>query len=418
MWRARGGACPPALCRFWLFAIMAVALKHGHVAAAAGDDETLRIATFNVSMESGNYLPGDAQPTGRELPERLAQGDHPQIRGIAEILQRVRPDIVLLNEFDYFADPGEAVLPFLQRYLAQGQAGLRPLNYPYFYSAPVNTGVPSGLDLNRDGRVDDKGQDAFGYGLYPGHYGMLLLSRYPLVKETVRTFRLLRWRDMPGNLMQSMRDPDGEPWYDDAVQSLFRLSSKSHWDVQADIHGQRVHLLASHPTPPVFDGPEDRNGRRNHDEIRFWVDYLSGAEQADYIVDDQGGRGGLRGERFVILGDLNASPAEGDARPAAIRALVAHPRVNDDVPPTSAAGAARARGNALAEEHTTSFSLRADYALPSRAGWSVTGGGVFWPAPDDPGAALVADRAASSDHRLVWVDLVLEPLSGDAQPRL
>ena len=257
----------------------------------------------------------------------------------------MRPDIVLLNEFDYFADPGEAVLPFLQRYLAQGQGGQRPLDYPYFYSAPVNTGVPSGFDLNRDGRIDDKGQDAFGYGLYPGHYGMLLLSRFPLVEETVRTFRLFRWRDMPDNLMQSMRTPDGEPWYDDEVQAVFRLSSKSHWDVQADIQGQRVHLLASHPTPPVFDGPEDRNGRRNHDEIRFWVDYLSGAgsgaAQADYIVDDQGGRGGLRGERFVILGDLNASPVEGDARSAAIRALVAHPGVNDEMPPTSAAAAAR-----------------------------------------------------------------------------
>lgn len=389
-----------------------LATHAGSINGAGAETMMVRVATFNVSMESGNYLPRGAAASGRELAERLAQDDHPQIRGVAEILQRVRPDIVLLNEFDYFEDPGDAVLPFLQHYLGRGHGGQRPIDYPYFYLAPVNTGVPSGVDLNRDGRLDGNGQDAFGYGLYPGHYGMLLLSRFPLVTESARTFRLFRWRDMPDNLMQSMRTVAGEPWYDEASQAVFRLSSKSHWDVQAEINGQRIHLLASHPTPPVFDGPEDRNGRRNHDEIRFWVDYISGPEQSRYIIDDQGNRGGLRGERFVILGDLNASPVEGDARPGAIRALVMHPRVNDDLPPASSAGAARSPGNPHASEHTASFGLRADYVLPSRAGWSVTGSGIFWPGRSDAGAALVEDRGASSDHRLVWVDLALEPLPG------
>lgn len=381
------------------------------VTPASGEDTvSVRIATFNVSMEAGNYLPQGAVPGGRELPERLVDGSHPQIRGIAEILQRVRPDIVLLNEFDHFEQPEAAVLPFLHRYLARGQNGQQPLAYPYFYTAPVNTGFPSGHDLNRDGRIDDSGQDAFGYGLYPGQYGMLILSRYPLLADSARTFRHFLWRDMPDNLMQSMHTPEGEPWYDETVQGIFRLSSKSHWDVAADIDGRRLHLLASHPTPPGFDGPEDRNGRRNHDEVRFWVDYISGGEQAGYIVDDADGRGGLRGGRFVILGDLNASPVEGDARPAAIRSLVAHSKVNDDAPPTSAAGAAASPGNRHAGSHTASWGLRADYVLPSRAGWSVTDSGVYWPGPGEPARALVESRAASSDHRLVWVDLVLEPL--------
>jgi hypothetical protein len=46
--------------------------------------------------------------------------------------------------------------------------------------------------------------------------------------------------------------------------------------------------------------------------------------------------------------------------------------------------------------------------LPSRA-LDVVGAGVFWPAPDNPLAALVAERKderASSDHRLVWVDIL------------
>ena len=56
---------------------------------------------------------------------------------------------------------------------------------------------------------------------------------------------------------------------------VVRLSSKSHWDVPVKVGGHTVHVLASHPTPPTFDGEEDRNGRRNHDEIRFWADYVS-----------------------------------------------------------------------------------------------------------------------------------------------
>ena len=62
---------------------------------------TIRIATFNVSMEALNYLPSElgreAKPTGKELAEALTQ-NHQQIKNIAEIIQRVKPDIILLNE--------------------------------------------------------------------------------------------------------------------------------------------------------------------------------------------------------------------------------------------------------------------------------------------------------------------------------
>ena len=65
-------------------------------------------------------------------------------------------------------------------------------------------------------------------------------------------------------------------WYNADELAIFPLSSKSHWDVPIDIDGTVVHFLVSHPTPPVFDGPEDRNGTRNADEIRLWADYISG----------------------------------------------------------------------------------------------------------------------------------------------
>ena len=77
---------------------------------------------------------------------------------------------------------------------------------------------------------------------------------------------------------------------------------------------------------PVFDGPEDRNGRRNHDEIRLLADYITPAKSS-YLTDDQGVRGGLAEEAaFVILGDMNADPHDGASRSHAARQLLEHRR--------------------------------------------------------------------------------------------
>ena len=53
-----------------------------------------------------------------------------------------------------------------------------------------------------------------------------------------------------------------------------------------------MHVLVSHPTPPTFDGPEDRNGLRNADEIAFWKQYVAVATPA--LVDDAGRRAAYR----------------------------------------------------------------------------------------------------------------------------
>jgi 3-phytase len=79
--------------------------------------------------------------------------------------------------------------------------------------------------------------------------------------------------------------PAPNDWYSAEELAAFRLSSKSHWDVPIEIGGAVVYVLVSHPTPPVFDGPEDRNGTRNNDEIRFWADYVT-PHRGDYIYDD------------------------------------------------------------------------------------------------------------------------------------
>lgn len=401
----------------WRVVLLAVLPLSGCAAHVPGESvvsqcpTTVRVATFNVSMEAGNYRNEsglDGAHTGGEdvLKQHLAQGKHPQIRAVAEIIQRVRPDVLLLNEFDYIEPPQEGIERFIEQFLSQPQSGQTPIEYPHYHVGPVNTGVLMPEDMDGDGQITAPG-DAYGFGHYPGQYGMAVLSRFPIERESVRTFQHFLWRDMPGALLP--QKPSGGSWYPEPVLNHFRLSSKAHWDIPIRIDNRRVHLLASHPTPPVFDGPEDRNGRRNHDEIRLWRDYID--DNADYLYDDQGRTGGLPpDEAFVIAGDLNASPSEGEARREAIRSLLDHPRVASVTPESAGARQARPE-NVHAASHTATWGMRVDYVLPSRE-LSLVDTGVFWPEEGKPLHPLVAERQSSSDHRLVWVDLCVE-VKGD-----
>lgn len=364
-------------------------------------DHEVRFATFNASLN---------RSTEGQLAADLSTGVNQQARNVAETIQRAAPDVVLINEFDY--DPGNVDL-FRDNYLAVSQNGAAPVDYPYAYIAPSNTGVPSGLDLNNDGTVGGP-DDAWGFGFFPGQYGMVVYSRYPIDTEAVRTFQTFRWADMPGNVMPT-------DFYSPQEQEQLRLSSKSHWDVPVLVGDRTVHVLAAHPTPPTFDGPEDRNGRRNHDEIRFWADYVSSPRESSYIYDDEGGRGGLRpGERFVIVGDYNADPLDGDSLDGAINQLLDHPRVNTSVTPSSEGAVEQSlRQGGVNLEHrgdpahdTADFgeppgNIRVDYVLPSRS-LRIEDAQVFWPLESDPLFRLVGTFPfPTSDHRLVWVDVRL-----------
>lgn len=368
----------------------------------------IRVATYNLE---------DVRP------DDVRDGEQPRLRELAETIQRLRPNVILLNEIAFGAedDFGRETTGawtaerFNELYLAVGQReGLEPLRYRV-YTARPNTGMPSGYDLNKDGEAKTSfplpepsdpatgrpveqtdagrayGEDCWGFGTFPGQYGMALLvdERLEIDESAVRTFRLFPWRAMPD--AQLPRGADGELWYEGEALDMFRLSSKGHWDVPVKLpNGATVHVLASHPTPPAFDGDEMRNQKRNHDEIRFWADYIAGA---DYIVDDATVQGGLRPNTpFVILGDLNADPDEGGSfRDPVGRFLLGDARINGAFVPASDAAIA-----GLDEDDTARFGLRVDYVLPS-AGLRVLRGGVWRTETDRP----------ASDHFPVWLDLAI-----------
>ena len=381
-------------------------------APSGGHPPEVRIATFNASLNRN--LAG-------QLIDHLSTPGDAQAATVAEVIQRVRPDLLLINEFDFDED-GTAAELFQQNYLSVPHNGAAAIEYPYRFVAPSNTGIPSGFDLNNDGTVGGP-DDAFGFGFFPGQFGMAVYSMHPIVLDDVRTFQTFRWADMPGALLpDDPATPEPADWFTDAELDAVRLSSKSHWDLPIDIDGRLVHFLVSHPTPPVFDGPEDRNGRRNHDEIRFWADYVRPGRASAYIYDDAGQPGGLApGARFVIAGDQNADPLDGDSVPGAAQLLLEHPRVNTSVTPSSDGAvdaAARQGGANLTHRGDPAFdtadfadsapgNLRVDYVLPSRP-LRIVDAAVFWPTADDPLFRLVGDFPfPSSDHRLTWIDVTV-----------
>lgn len=380
-------------------AMMAAGAAAQPAAPGPPSDGAIRVATFNASLSRRN--PGELVQEFRLGPKAKTAA---QIDAVAEIIQRVRPDVILINEIDHDRRGLSATL--FRDLLKTGRGGAEGIDYPHLFTAPSNTGVASGFDLDGDGRQSGPA-DAFGFGFFEGQYGMAILSRLPIDDAAIRTFQSLRWAEMPGNLIPRAH-------FGEAADAL-RLSSKSHWDVPVTLPGgRRLHLLASHPTPPVFDGPEDANGRRNHDETRFWADYAQGR---GWMTDDAGAKGGLEeGAAFAILGDLNADPFDGASERAALLSLL---NLTQDPRPASAGGAeaaaegANARHDGDPAEDTADWrdtpgpgNLRVDYVLPSK-GWEVVGAGVFWPAGGDDLRRLVGEgeEVVSSDHRLVWVDL-------------
>ena len=409
---------------------------------AGGPPDPVRFATFNASLNRN--LPGQAlsdlsEPFDPDESDAALRTRRAQAAAVAEIVQRTRPEVLLINEFDYVDGPvtGNALTDaFRENYLEVGHNGAAPIVYDHVFVAPSNTGIASGFDLNNNGVTVTEplapgyGDDALGFGEFPGKFGMAIFSQHPIDHSAARTFQHFLWKDMPGALLPD--DPaTAAPadWYSPEELAVLPLSSKSHWDVPIEIGGTTVHLLTSHPTPPVFDGVEDRNGRRNFDEIRLWADYVTPGS-GGYIYDDAGVFGSLRpGSKFVIAGDQNSDPLDGDSIPGSIQQLLDNPRINTTVTPSSIGGSEWSMvQDALNDTHrsdpafdtadfcdTPAFppcsgpgNLRADYVLPSR-NLRIVDAGVFWPEPDHPLVYLTGTGfpVPSSDHRLVWVDVMV-----------
>ncbi|MCT4555225.1 MAG: endonuclease/exonuclease/phosphatase family protein [Pelagimonas sp.] len=261
------------------------------------------------------------------------------------LIAQAKPDVILLTDFDY--DAGLVALGALRdRLRAQG------LDLPHLFATRPNTGMATGRDLDGDGRLGGP-RDAQGFGYFSGQGGQAVLSRWPLT--LIADHSALLWQDLPGSAIAG----------DDPGHDIQRLSSSAHWVLRVDHPNGPLDLLTIAATPPVFDGPEDRNGRRNGDEIRFW----------QLALQD-----GLTEVPVILLGNLNLDPERGEGLRHIARDLLADPRLQDPLPQR-----ATVKWDGPGE-------MRISYVLPDAA-LRVEAAGITQPA------------SGAGPHRLVWVDL-------------
>ena len=298
----------------------------------------LRIAFWNVELtRKGPGL----------LLRDITRGGDAGIDAVLRGIDGLNADILVLGGIDF--DAGGLALAALNERLARPFAHVQPLR--------PNTGLPSGFDLDGNGRRDEA-RDAIGFGTFPGQGGMALLSSLPIETGASRDFNAFLWADLPGTLRPAGM-PDSLP-----------LSTTGHHDSAVVLpDGRMLHLLTWHATTPAFDGPEDRNGRRNHDETAFWSSLLAGALPFPPPKPP-----------FILIGQANSDPEKGDGLPAAIRALLAHPALQDPLPLAD-----------TVDYGGTIGPLRVSYILPS-SDLTVTGSGR---------GAAIGDRR----HRPIWVKL-------------
>ncbi|SFQ02540.1 Endonuclease/Exonuclease/phosphatase family protein [Roseivivax halotolerans] len=228
----------------------------------------------------------------------LVAGEGEDLEAIIAGIDTLDADILLLTDIDH--DHELAALGALNDALRTP--------YPHLFALRPNTGMRTDLDLDGNGRTGEP-RDAQGFGWFAGEGGMALLSRHEI--GDVTDLSALLWRDVPGSLIAQ----------DDPGFEVQRLSSSGHWIVPIKVSGSTLSLLAYHATPPVFDGPEDRNGRRNHDETMLWAHVLQGALHVPAPAAS-----------VMLVGNANIDPVRGEGRREALSALMDGSRLQDRGP--------------------------------------------------------------------------------------
>lgn len=275
------------------------------------------------------------------------------VQAAAQMIAASKADVIVLQSIDY--DAGNRTLAAFRDIIAE-----EGLDYPHIFAAPPNAGLYTGIDLNGDGRLGP--EDRQGYGRFHGQAGMAILSRFPFDKRGFTDLSGLIWAAQPWATLPPMSDE---------ARAQQRLSSIGHWRIPIQLpDGSLIQLLTLHASPPVFDGPEDRNGLRNGDEIRLIHKELDT----------------LGAALFVILGDLNNDPDLGEGLKAPLHALLNDPRLADAAAPFPTADW---RDLGL-------LPMRVSYILPQRA-LTVSAHGQ------------IAPPAGASRHSLIWADLTVPP---------
>jgi hypothetical protein len=192
--------------------------------------------------------------------------------------------------------------------LAEALGGLWDAPYPHRFAAPPNTGRPTGVDLDGDGR-SWRARDAHGYGLFSGDGGMAILSRVPI--GAVRDFSDLPWVALPESAAGAVtpRGARGAP--PAQRRGLGRGASDT---LRPDPHPRQPRLA-----PGLRRARGSQRPAQRATSCAFWSLYLDG-----WSPDAPA----LRRRPFAVMGTLNVDPPDrGEGRRDGLRAAHHRPPV-------------------------------------------------------------------------------------------
>ncbi|MBW2522711.1 MAG: endonuclease/exonuclease/phosphatase family protein [Deltaproteobacteria bacterium] len=372
-----------------LFAAAALALGCGGgdgpddgSGGGGGPSGSVRIAQFNVQGLS---------------TDKLLDPANGQVRAVTEIVARFDPDILCIEELEYDLEgvpvaeqvPGrfDGGAQNAARIAAALNAATSGAPYEHTLITLSNSGF---LWAGPDNGVLEFGSRGAGE-LADMNYG--IVSRYPILKDQVRVVTDVAWSDLPDNVTAQMQSEIGA-----VVPEGYPLFSKALVIAPIDVDGEVLVIVLLHPVPPIIYPTWPY---RNHDELGGARALLDGVlPGVDPLPEDA---------RFVLVGDLNADPDDGDSLPGAIRQLLDHPRLVPYQPEGAGTGGNNPQRNTNVSDcpsttpidPTASFQLQLDYLMPSATIGEPLDGGVFFPAE----SADFDLACRGSDHMMLWAEL-------------
>lgn len=407
--------------------LLAACSDGGSDGSGKGGHGTTTSSTSTTSGTGGGGTGGGGGATGtpshirvgqfnlREMTtKKLMDAADEQATAAAEVLARFAPDVVNINELQYdiqgvptSSSPGQPKADAKPgtfggaaenaKRLADRVRGVDPTaDYPYVIQTLGNSGFLWEGSNNGSAVFDLRG-----WGEWRGRFNTAILSKWPILEDQIRVIADFAWEDLPDNLIAQMETEQGL-----TVPQGWPLFEKCLNVIPVQIGDEVVHFVLLHPVTPVYDVI---NTYRNHDELHALQLFLEGKLPGVDPLPE--------GAKYVVIGDLNADPEDGDGIEGSIQQVLDHPGLTAFFPEghgtkysngarnTYLGGCGLDDGSTV-DDPTTHFQLQLDYLLPSKTLGTPTGGEVFFPdfktAKDDFDLACRA-----SDHRFVYEEIDL-----------
>ena len=387
----------------------------GDEAAAGGGGQGAAASGGAGGAEVGSQRIRLGQFNLREMStDKLVDPADEQANAAAEILARFAPDIVSVNELQFDLQdtptpgmPGASPATARGSFDVEGADNARRLAERIAAAGGADIYPHTLLFFGNSGlwwEGDTLGEDWYllrGWGEFRGRFNTAVLSRFPILVDQVRVITELAWQDVPGNCIAQMESEIGI-----GVPAGFPLFEKALHIVPIQIGDQVLDLILHHPVTPAFD---PINPYRNHDELLALRLLLDGELPGEAPLSADA--------KFVILGDLNADPDDGDGIPGSIQQILDHPSVVSSFPAGSGtaghngqhnsylSGCGRDDGSTV-DDPTVKFQLQLDYILPSTTVGEPLESLLFF--PDYQTAREDFDLACrASDHRFLYSDLAI-----------